>query len=51
MSAMVVYGFLSYENGAVSIPNKEVRDLLVGIGYDKKTKKHRCEVEEVLRTE
>ena len=119
LSAMVVYGFLSYENGEVSIPNKELMDqfadmikkensfvdfifypelppastgiilelkadhspqeaiaqikqknyilrftgkmvqewrkphriLLVGIGYDKKTKKHRCEVEEVLRTE
>lgn len=25
-SAMVVYGFLSYENGCVSIPNKELRD-------------------------
>ena len=48
--AMVVYGFLSYENGEVSIPNKEVGELLVGIGYDKKTKKHRCEVEEVFQT-
>ncbi len=26
LSAMVVYGFLSYENGAVSIPNKELMD-------------------------
>lgn len=26
MSAMVVYGFLSYENGTVSIPNKELMD-------------------------
>lgn len=50
LSAMVVYGFLSYENGEVSIPNKEVGELLVGIGYDKKTKKHRCEVEEVFQT-
>ena len=25
-SAMVVYGFLSYENGSVSIPNKELMD-------------------------
>ncbi len=25
-SAMVVYGFLSYENGCVSIPNKELMD-------------------------
>ena len=24
---MVVYGFLSYENGMVSIPNKEVMDI------------------------
>ena len=28
LSAMVVYGFLSYENGIVSIPNKELMDLL-----------------------
>ena len=26
LSAMVVYGFLSYENGTVSIPNKELMD-------------------------
>ena len=26
LSAMVVYGFLSYENGMVSIPNKELMD-------------------------
>lgn len=39
LSAMVVYGFLSYENGEVSIPNKEVGELLVGIGYDKKDEK------------
>lgn len=26
LSAMVVYGFLSYEDGAVSIPNKELMD-------------------------
>ena len=25
-SAMVVYGFLTYENGYVSIPNKELMD-------------------------
>ena len=25
-SSMVVYGFLSYENGKVSIPNKELMD-------------------------
>lgn len=29
---------------------KPHRILLVGIGYDKKTKKHRCEVEEVFQT-
>lgn len=29
LSAMVVYGFLSYENGAVSIPNKELMDKFV----------------------
>lgn len=28
-SAMVVYGFLSYENGKVSIPNKELMDRFV----------------------
>lgn len=28
LSAMVVYGFLSYENRMVSIPNKEVMDQL-----------------------
>ena len=28
LSAMVVYGFLSYENGTVSIPNKELMDQL-----------------------
>lgn len=26
LSAMVIYGFLSYENGTVSIPNKELMD-------------------------
>lgn len=26
LSAMVVYGFLSYENGTVAIPNKELKD-------------------------
>jgi hypothetical protein len=28
ISAMVVYGFLTYENGCVSIPNKEIMDML-----------------------
>ena len=51
-SAMVVYGFLNYENGKVSIPNKELkiyteRILAVGIGYNKKTKKHDCKVQEI----
>lgn len=36
-SAMVVYGFLSYENGKVSIPNKDQyrveREDKAGIGY------------------
>lgn len=27
-SAMVVYGFLNYENGCVSIPNKELMEIL-----------------------
>ncbi len=58
-SAMVVYGFLNYENGYVTIPNKELMDkfedmiqkesslgiLAVGIAYDKQTKKHECIVE------
>ena len=63
-SAMVVYGFLSFEKGRVSIPNRESmekfddilgkvgeekefdgRILAVGIGYDKKDKKHTCKVE------
>ena len=26
LSAMVVYGFLSYENGCVCVPNKELMD-------------------------
>ena len=40
LSAMVVYGFLSCENGMVSIPNKELMDQLVEmIGYDKSEKK------------
>lgn len=31
-SAMVVYGFLSYSNGSVSIPNRELMEILaVGI--------------------
>ena len=28
-SAMVVYGFLNFENGKVSIPNKELMDSLL----------------------
>lgn len=28
-SAMVVYGFLSYDNGCVYIPNKELMELIV----------------------
>ena len=41
LSAMVVYGFLSCENGMVSIPNKELMDQLVEmIGYDKSEKKN-----------
>lgn len=48
LSAMVVYGFLSCENGMVSIPNKELMDQLVEmIGYDKSEKKHHCKVEEL----
>ena len=46
-SAMVVYGFLNYEKGKVSIPNKELMEsiLAVGIGYNKKDKKHSCKVQ------
>ena len=44
-SAMVVYGFLSYADGQICIPNKELMDILAfGIGYDKETKKHQCKV-------
>ena len=45
---MVVYDLLTYENGAVSIPNRELmekytgRVLAVGISYDRKTKEHFC---------
>ena len=31
VSAMVVYGFLSYDNGKVSIPNKELMDQFIHI--------------------
>ncbi|MGN0353817.1 MAG: AAA family ATPase [Muricoprocola sp.] len=39
-SAMVVYGLLTYDNGMVFIPNKEIMGsiLAAGIGYDKETK-------------
>lgn len=52
-SAMVVYGFLSYENGKVSIPNKELMDK-----FDEMLKKEEalgyvyrlaCESERMLR--
>lgn len=46
-SAMVVYGFLSYENGRVSIPNKELMDQFAGmiqreqsLGYVYRLAKH-----------
>ena len=53
---MVVYGFLNYSHGYVSIPNKEIMDkytgriLAVGIAYNKNDpqKSHECKVE-VLR--
>lgn len=39
-SAMVVYGFLSYADGQICIPNKELMDILaIGIDYDKGMKK------------
>ena len=31
-SAMIVYGFLSYENGKVRIPNRELMKNILGIG-------------------
>ena len=43
-SAMVVYGFLSYENGKVRIPNKELMECLED---QLETKQHRCQVEEI----
>lgn len=47
-SAMVVYGLLTYDNGMVFIPNKELMDALaVGISYNKETKEHTCKVEEI----
>lgn len=51
---MVVYDLLTYENGAVSIPNRELmekytgRVLAVGISYDRKTKEHFCGGEVLL---
>ncbi|MGN1184047.1 MAG: hypothetical protein ACI4R7_02340, partial [Oliverpabstia sp.] len=45
LSAMVVYGFLSYYKGKVYIPNKELMDTLVGISYQKAEKIHQCRVE------
>ncbi|MCI8599122.1 MAG: hypothetical protein HFJ10_11910 [Lachnospiraceae bacterium] len=50
-STMVVYGLLTYENGRVLIPNKELtakytgRILLIGISYNRKTKEHYCKIE------
>lgn len=47
-SAMVVYGLLTYDNGKVFIPNKELLNVLaVGISYNKETKEHDCKVEEI----
>ena len=48
-SAMVIYGLLTYYNGRVSIPNKEMQDTVNGICayacYDRRTKTHSCAVE------
>ncbi len=51
-SAMVVYGLLTYENGEIMIPNKELMDkfneLLLtrdSISYSKQTKEHSCRIE------
>lgn len=50
LSAMIVYGFLTCENGRVSIPNKELMDKFVYmLQKDSTDKKHECKVE-VLRT-
>lgn len=53
-SAMVVYGLLTYFDGKVLIPNKELMDkfdeLLMekeAMGYDRKTKTHTCKVDEM----
>lgn len=39
-SAMVVYGFLNYENGCVSVPNKELMDKFAEVAQ----RKHRLEM-------
>ncbi|WP_448782788.1 hypothetical protein [Blautia sp.] len=55
-SAMVVYGLITFINGKVFIPNKELmlkyeellqneKILCVGISYDKETKDHQCKIE------
>ncbi len=45
-SAMIVYGFLSYENGKLAEKKVTVKKILgIGISYDRKTKKHSCQVE------
>lgn len=45
-SAMVVYGFLSYENGRVSIPNRELMEILKEILKEeiKKAKKYKSKL-------
>lgn len=43
-SAMVVYGLLTYEDGCVSIPNKELIDSYATMMKKEKTKQHSCKV-------
>ena len=52
-SAMVVYGLLTYENGTVFIPNKELMESWfiwlqeIDIEWNVRTKKHACKVKEL----
>ena len=49
----VVYGFLSYDQGMVFIPNREVQNILlewilgIGIACDQEFKTYGCIVEEI----
>lgn len=41
---MIVYGLLTYEDGCVSIPNKELMDSYAAMLKKEKTKEHSCKV-------